>query len=296
LLGEISHGGKVYPIQSVTIGSEDRSRPTFGLFGGVHGLERIGSQVIIAFLHTLLNQLRWDKDLAELIGNYRIVCIPIINPAGMANSSRCNPNNVDLMRNAPVEAEGKISRLISGHRLSPMLPWYRGQEGVLEKEAEILIEFVRREMFPSKVSVALDVHSGFGIRDQIWYPYAKRKGNFPREKEALQLKSLLDTTYPHHIYKYEPQAANYITHGDLWDYLFDSHFEEKNQLEHLFLPLTLELGSWNWIKKNPRQFFSKSGFFHPLIEHRHARIMRRHILFLDFLMRAIRNHSVWTNP
>lgn len=292
-LGTISYEGGEYPVKSVVIGSRDRSRPTFGLFGGVHGLEKIGSQVIIAFFHTLLQQLSWDKDLRSLVENYRIVSIPIINPAGMARASRSNPNNVDLMRNAPVEAVGKVKPLVAGHRISPLLPWYRGTPGVLEKEAEILINFVKQEMFDAEVSIGLDVHSGFGIKDQLWYPYAKSKNDFPRIKEALKLKSLLDSTYPNHIYKFEAQSENYLTHGDLWDYLFDMHQAERKLEDSFFLPLTLELGSWNWIRKNPLQTFSKLGLFHPIKGHRHARIMRRHLHLLDFLVRAVRNHQSW---
>lgn len=292
-LGYIFHKGKNYPITSIIIGSRDKSKPTFGLFGGVHGLERIGSQVIIAFLHTLSHQLKWDEDLNTAIQNYRIVCIPIINPVGMANFTRSNSNYVDLMRNAPVEAEGKILPLVSGHRISPLLPWYRGKEGVLEKESEILINFVKEEMFYANISLSLDVHSGFGVQDQIWYPFAKTKKKFPRENEALKIKELLDQTYPNHIYRFEPQSKNYLTHGDLWDYLFDLHSRQYDQNQNFFMPLTLELGSWNWIRKNPLQFFSKLGLFHPLKEHRHARIMRRHIFLIDFLIRAVRNHPAW---
>src|SRR5690606_39261290 len=119
--------------------------------------------------------------------------------------------------------------------------------GKLEKEAETLIRFVEEEMFPSRLSLALDVHSGFGVKDQIWYPYAGSKKKFPREEEALGLKKLLDRTYPHHIYKFEAQSVNYLNHGDLWDYIFH-RFEEKEK--GLFLPLTLELGSWSWVRKN----------------------------------------------
>lgn len=214
----------------------------------------------------------------------------------MANSRRCNPNGVDLMRNAPVEAEGDVTFLVSGHRLSSRLPWYRGQEGVLEKEATILMDFVRKEMFPSQLSLALDIHSGFGMKDRIWYPFAKTKATFPRQREALGLKHLLDTTYPNHIYKFEPQSENYITHGDFWDFLCEAHSRERDPQGHIFLSLTLEMGSWNWIRKNPLQFFSKLGLFHPVKEHRQARIMRRHILLIDFLMRAVRNPDSWTIP
>lgn len=289
-LDTVSYKGTSYPIRALTIGSEDKSLPTLGLFGGVHGLERIGSQVIIAFFNTLIQQISWDKNLQESLKHFRIVSIPIINPVGVARFSRSNGNDVDLMRNAPVNAIGSTIPLASGHRVSPFLPWYRGVEGVLEKESEVLINFVKEEMFGSKLSIALDVHSGFGMKDQIWYPYAKTKDPFPLEKEALSLKALLDRTYPHHIYKFEAQSDNYLNHGDLWDYIFD---EYQKEYQDIFLPLTLELGSWSWIRKNPLQLFSKLGLFHPIKEHREARIMRRHILLLDFLIKSLRNPEAW---
>lgn len=293
-LETIRYNGIDYPITAVTIGPKDKGLPVLGLFGGIHGLERIGTQVIIAFLHTLLHQLKWDKELQRSLVNQRIVTIPIINPAGMARKSRSNPSDVDLMRNAPVEARGKLVPLVSGHRISPLLPWYQGTEGVMEKEAQVLLDFVCREVFPSAAGITLDVHSGFGIHDQLWYPYAHSRELFPREKETIALKRLLDQTYPNHIYKFEPQSKNYITHGDLWDYLFELHREREDQSRSIFLPLTLELGSWNWLRKNPLQFFSKVGLFHPVKQHRHARIMRRHLLLLDFLHRAVRNHHAWS--
>jgi hypothetical protein len=293
VLKEIQLKNNTYPIHGITIGSKDKTQPTLGLIGGVHGLERIGSQIIISFLKSLINQLSWDKILYENFSNYRIVCIPILNPAGMASYKRSNPNNVDLMRNAPIEAMGKVLPLISGHRISPLLPWYRGDEGELEIESQVLIDFVKQEIFPSKRSIILDIHSGFGLKDQIWYPYAKSQETFPLINQIHRLKNLLDKSYPHHIYKIEPQSANYMTNGDLWDYLFDL-YQANNSDQSIFIPLTLELGSWSWIKKNPLQFFSRLGLYHPIKKHRYSRIMRRHLHLIDFLMRATKNHESWS--
>ncbi|MCO4753835.1 MAG: DUF2817 domain-containing protein [Bacteriovoracaceae bacterium] len=292
-LDVVEHDGVEYPIKSVIIGSEDKSAPTFGLFGGVHGLERVGSQIILEFFNSLFEQLKWDRDLARNLEQFRIVSIPVVNPVGMARGSRSNGNSVDLMRNAPVEADTNHTLpLVSGHRVSSILPWYRGKNG-LEKESKALLEFVEQEMFTSQASVALDIHSGFGSKDQIWYPWAKSKEQFPRDLEMQKLRELLDLSFPYHIYKIERQSDNYLAHGDLWDYFFERHMQSGDN-ESLFLPLTLELGSWAWIKKNPVQFFSKLGLFHPIKEHRHARTMRRHLLLLDFLMRATKNHSSWS--
>ena len=50
--------------------------------------------------------------------------------------------------------------------------------------------------------------------------------------------------------------------------------------------MTLELGSWLWIRKNPRQIFSRHGIFNPIKARRIKRVLRRHVDLLDFLTRA----------
>ena len=60
-----------------------------------------------------------------------------------------------------------------------------------------------------------------------------------------------------------------------------------------FLPLTLEMGSWLWVKKNPRQLFSRRGIFNPLIAHRQQRVLRRHLPLLDFAVRAAGAWQLW---
>ena len=87
------------------------------------------------------------------------------------------------------------------------------------------------------------------------------------------LKTLFDRSYANHFYRIEPQARQYTTHGDLWDYIYDSYFEKKNDVGNYFLPLTLEMGSWMWIKKNPRQIFnvhSPESWLKMSFEHKKA--------------------------
>ena len=185
--------GEKLPIFSFEIGSQDPSSPVLGLFGGIHGLERVGTHVVISYLQSLLRQLKWDKDLKEQLKTSRIISIPLINPGGMAMHRRSNPNGVDLMRNAPVEAqdENKNSFLLSGHRYTNKLPWYRGKEGAaMEKEAAIVVDYVKEHMFEAQTSLSVDFHSGFGMVDRFWYPYAKSIGNFPNLSEVLSLKDL----------------------------------------------------------------------------------------------------------
>lgn len=97
------------------------------------------------------------------------------------------------------------------------------------------------------------------------------------------LKNIFVQSHSHHRYIIEPQSLQYLAHGDLWDHLY---LQALRHIDRVFLPLTLEMGSWLWVKKNPRQLFSRHGIFNPLIEHRQQRVLRQHQLLLDFLSRA----------
>jgi hypothetical protein len=293
-LANVKHGELSLPIQAFEFGSTRPEDPVFFLTGGVHGLERIGTRVIISYLKTLTQLATWDPTTRHLLERVRLSVVPIVNPVGMYLSRRSNGNGIDLMRNAPVEADdGGSLMLASGHRVSPWLPWYRGQASAeMETESKAIVKFFEEQFGRASCVIALDVHSGFGAVDRIWFPYARTRQPFPNLQEIYKLTHLLDSVYPHHIYKVEPQAASYTTHGDLWDYLYDRRRESKGSL---FLPLTLELGSWLWIKKNPRQLFSALGIFNPLLPHRTSRILRRHLNLLDFLLRSAASPGAWTS-
>jgi hypothetical protein len=200
------------------------------------------------------------------------------------------------MRNSPLEGVG-ATRIYSGHRITPLLPWYRGDELKMEKEAQALCRVVDQHLFNSSMSIALDLHSGFGIQDRLWFPYASRKTPFAFIAEIWALKELFDRCYQHHIYKIEPTCHEYVINGDLWDYLFDD-FVQRFAAERLFLPLTLEMGSWLWLRKSPMHLFSRHGLFHPLLPHRQQRIFRRHFMLFDFLHRTLLYPEKWTqlNP
>jgi Predicted carboxypeptidase len=291
ILAESSDGHVTFPIHKITIGSEDPTAPVLGLTGGVHGLERIGSQVCLALMHSLIELLKWDKSLNERFKNFRVFFIPVVNPVGIYNKTRCNPHGVDLMRNSPIEST-KPAFLLGGHRYSNKLPWYRGDEGKpMEIEAQALIDGVAKEIMQSKLAVTVDLHSGFGLQDRLWFPYAKSTEPYPDLPFMHAFKDLMDRAYPHHFYKIEPQAQNYTTHGDLWDYLYDD-YRKINQ--GMYLPLCLEMGSWSWVKKHPSQIFSSMGPFNPMVGHRLKRTLRRHNTLMEFLLRATESHEAWS--
>ena len=293
--GTVQSRGKEFPLYTFSIGSPDKTKPTVALVGGVHGLERIGAQTVLAYLESLFEQLRWDEDLRARFREVRLVAMPVVNPVGTYFGTRSNGNGVDLMRNSPVDAPVKPPFILGGHRISKWLPYYRGDvPGKLEYEAQALCDFIRREVFDAEAAMVLDVHSGFGLQDRLWYPYARSKDPFPQEEQVQKLKKLLDRSYPNHIYLVEPQALNYTTHGDIWDYMYDEHAKyHAGGKSRLFIPWTLEMGSWMWVRKNPLQLFSSVGRFNPIKVHRYRRTMRRHLPLFDFFLRATRSHLAW---
>lgn len=284
-------GDLTLPIYRADLGSEAPDVPVILLVGGVHGLERIGSQVVMAWLRNLLSRLAWDGHLRGLLDKVHITVLPILNPGGMYLNQRSNPNGVDLMRNAPITAQDRSAFLLGGQRLSHRLPWYTGDpEQGMEPENRAL-EAVINGLLPGRpFSLALDCHSGFGWQDQIWFPYAYRRRPMRRIASVMALKLIWEQAYPDHNYKFEPQSRHYLTHGDLWDYFYK---QVNRGSEGTFIPLTLEMGSWRWIRKRPRQLLRLDGLFNPLVPHRHQRVLRSHLTFMDFLLSAAASHQNW---
>ena len=287
-IGDIS-----IPVRVIELGSRSANAPVIGFFGGVHGVERIGTQVLISWLHSLVHRLDWDDQLREQLERVRLLFMPMINPGGIWHHRRSNLNGVDLMRNAPVEAMGPAPWLVSGHRVSKRLPWYRGKLGApMEAESAAVLRVVKERMHQSPFAISVDCHSGFGRRDRLWCGYARSHKPIANIAEVLRLKRLFEQTYPnHHPYIIEPQSINYTTHGDLWDHLYDSSLDSHP--ENLFIPFTLEMGSWLWVRKNPRQMFDYFGYFNPVIDHRKQRVLRQHLPLFEFLTHATRCWRNW---
>lgn len=281
------------PVKVIEMGSRSPQAPVIGFFGGVHGVERIGTQVLLSWLHSLIHRLDWDDQLRRQLERVRLVFMPMINPGGIWHRQRSNLNGVDLMRNAPIDAMGAAPWLVSGHRFSPRLPWYRGKQGEpMQAESAALVATVRERLLNAPFSMSIDCHSGFGRQDRLWCSYARSHRPIQHIAEVLSLKRLYQDTYPnHHPYIIEPQSVHYTTHGDLWDYLYDESVERYP--DNIFLPFTLEMGSWLWVRKNPRQMLDYFGYFNPIITHRKRRVLRQHLPLFEFLLSAGQSWRNW---
>ncbi|MEY4750431.1 MAG: hypothetical protein RIQ60_2645 [Pseudomonadota bacterium] len=295
---EVALGPHRLPVPVLSLGSERAEVPAIGFFGGVHGLERIGSHVVLAYLRSLVMRLRWDEALHRQLESLRLVFMPVVNPGGMWLASRANPQGVDLMRNAPVDADQAVAPLVGGHRLSPCLPWYRGAPGEpVQVETQAVFDVVEQEVLggavpaPRPFALTLDCHSGFGLSDRLWFPWASSRQPMHNAADMQALGDIMDASLLHHRYVLEPQCRQYLTHGDLWDHLYRRTLARPQA--GVFLPLTLEMGSWLWVKKNPRQLFSRLGIFNPEMPHRLQRVLRRHLAGLDFMTRAAASWQRW---
>ncbi len=291
VVGTVNCRSEPLQLHALALGNPDPALPAVGFFGGVHGLERIGAAVVLAFLRSLVGRLSWDGVLQRQLETMRLIFMPLVNPGGMLQGTRANPNGVDLMRNAPVDAAEPVPWMVGGQRVSAAMPWYRGPVGAgMQAESQALCDLVSAELLTRPFSIALDCHSGFGMADRIWFPFAHTARPIAHLAEVHALAEIFEASNTHHRYVLEPQSRQYLTHGDLWDHLY---LRSAAEPDRTFLPLTLEMGSWIWVKKNPRQLFSRQGFFNPLIEHRQQRVLRRHMAWFDFLTRAASSHRHW---
>ena len=62
---ETSVRGRQFAVYTASIGSTDPLAPAIGFFGGIHGLERIGSQLVLDYMRALLARLEWDELLVR---------------------------------------------------------------------------------------------------------------------------------------------------------------------------------------------------------------------------------------
>ena len=139
IVEHIAYQGRQFPVYCITLGSRAPGRAGYRLFRRCAwpGENWLAGPAGVFANHCAT--AHWDKEFAARLEKSRLVFMPIVNPAGVFRGSRCNANGVDLMRNAPTEGVGKI-KLYSGHRISPRLPWYRGEQTHMEKEALALCQ------------------------------------------------------------------------------------------------------------------------------------------------------------
>jgi hypothetical protein len=122
----IQHDAIDFPVYSLTLGSRDPNAPTLLLTGGIHGIERIGSQVLIAWLETLLERLQWDTGLQQQLQQLQLVVMPIIADANAgrwkrkilhSNVSFSDKYSIVPLRRCSICIRAWVCRIGSGFRM-----------------------------------------------------------------------------------------------------------------------------------------------------------------------------------
>lgn len=282
-----NESGFRFPIHCLEIGSPQAIKNSpVGLVAGVHGLETVGIRILIDFLEYLVSPSGSSILKAMKKEKIGLVVIPILNPGGVAMKKRSNPRGVDLMRNSGVDAV-KPMPFFGGHRISPKLPYFRGK--TLELESRALFQFVKKYFFSakSKVLPILDIHSGFGTVDYVWWPYAHTHAPSPSETVFQSFANYLQNTKNLKNFHYSPQSESYTTHGDLWDRIYDQFQEEAKEKKSQLIPLTLEVGTWKDIAENPLKVLKKRGIFNPSPENKAETIIRYREFLKEFILSPI---------
>lgn len=285
-----------FPIYTLEIGTkEGLADHPIGITAGVHGLETIGIQILLDFLEYIVHP-KSTGYLPELKkGKLGLVVVPIVNPGGVAAKTRSNPGGVDLMRNSGIEAE-KALPFFGGQRFSNRLPYFRGYG--LEPESRTLSRTVFEKFFHVKNAIlpVLDLHSGFGTVDNVWWPYAYTHKPCEDTPTYEKVAAYLRDHCGHINFSYGPQSESYTTHGDLWDKFYDHYRElhsEAANWDSKFLPITLEVGTWSDIKEEPLKIFSKKGIFRPAEQNKNEMLTRYRGFLRDFVRLALTRPKDW---
>lgn len=91
-LTQVQHKEDSLPLYALNIGAKDPTLPCLVLTGSIHGVERIGSQIILAFIKSLMRRIKWDKQLEFLLSRIQLIAIPVVNPWGVSLKTRANHN------------------------------------------------------------------------------------------------------------------------------------------------------------------------------------------------------------
>ena len=132
-----------------------------------------------------------DLGKADLIGAQELAGLPVLErlvdvQRGDTTGNRLVGRAVDEQRRLLEAAERSGGRIISFCTVNPS----QGKEAVADSGIDFAASatykwlmgdfglaffFVREELLGRPVSMSIDFHSGFGLRDRIWFPYARSR-------------------------------------------------------------------------------------------------------------------------
>lgn len=189
-LGETRQGR---PILAVHLAARASGAPSVLLFGGLHGSELIGPEIVLDALRTLVEGGAGDAQVKAWRDQVDVWAIPDANPDGRAATidtslftGRKNGRGVDLNRNFPF-AWGALGDEAS--KGEPLHDWYRGPFAGSEPEVQAMLRLAEREKFVA----ALSFHSKGTM---LLYPYQAKVASQPTSDEAAAIARQLGQALP----------------------------------------------------------------------------------------------------
>ena len=163
--------GRTIPLIALTNQTKTHAERAVLFTGAVHGSEVVGTEAILTFLATTLEQYAHNVTFRELVGSTIIYLIPMLNPDGVEAGkmtddyrlARRNAAGVDLNRNFPWKWKLAGSNSTSSYE-------YHGSKPLSEPESASLYNFVNSH----KLNIILNCHSGLSPR--LIYPSGSANG------------------------------------------------------------------------------------------------------------------------
>ena len=221
IIGVSESSRKIYGIEITDKPGSAEAEPAVLIAGGIHGHEQASAGTALGLIDILLESYSVDAGTRALVDNFRINIIPVINPDGLADSSRYNINGVDLNRNF-------------GYN------WLEGETSNGDTpfdQAESIA--VRDDFTANSYTLALILHTSAGVSGiGIYGPWdavpttspAFYDFDLPNYQMLTQTGSsysdtlLLEAGYPYSSYfHYEAGADWYVIYGSLNDWALGTH-------------------------------------------------------------------------
>jgi hypothetical protein len=92
--------------------SSDEAEIEVKYVANMHGDEVVGKENCLRFIDTLLKSYGVEPDLTDLMNNFEIWIVPLMNPDGNALSQRTNASGVDLNRNFPERTTDSLNTTV----------------------------------------------------------------------------------------------------------------------------------------------------------------------------------------
>lgn len=154
-----SRQGRTIPLVTLADQTKTHVERAVLFTGAVHGSEVVGTEAIMTFLVTTLEEYMHNATFRELLGSTVVYLVPMLNPDGVEAGkmtddyrlARRNAAGVDLNRNFPWKWKLAGNNSTSSYQ-------YHGPEPLSEPESASLHNFVNSH----KLNIILNCHSGEG--------------------------------------------------------------------------------------------------------------------------------------